>query len=43
LSGWVQEQLNYQNFFLWVIVCTLPGFIIIPFLKIDKDFGKKKE
>jgi len=42
LSGWVQEQLNYQNFFLWVLVCTLPGFLIIPFLKIDKDFGKKK-
>jgi MFS transporter, PAT family, beta-lactamase induction signal transducer AmpG len=42
LSGWIQEHLNYQNFFVWVTFCTIPGFIIIPFLKINKDFGKKK-
>jgi len=43
LSGWIQEMLNYENFFIWVVLCTIPGFLIIPFLKIDKDFGKKKE
>jgi len=41
LSGWIQEMLNYEKFFIWVIICTIPGFIILPFLKIDKNFGKK--
>lgn len=42
LSGWIQDQLNYEFFFIWVIVCTIPGLLLIPFLKIDKEFGKKK-
>jgi len=41
LSGWIQEMLNYERFFVWVIICTIPGFILIPFLKIDKGFGRK--
>ena len=41
LSGWIEEMLNYEKFFIWVVVCTIPGLILIPFLKIDKDFGKK--
>ncbi len=41
ISGWIQEQLNYQLFFIWVLICTIPGLVMIPFLKIDKNFGKK--
>lgn len=41
LSGWIQEILNYEKFFIWVMVCTIPGLILIPFLKIDSQFGKK--
>mgnify|MGYP001225707184 CR=1 FL=1 len=41
LSGKIQEILNYENFFIWVLICTIPGFLIVPFLKIDNDFGKK--
>lgn len=41
LSGWIQEMLNYERFFIWVVLCTIPGFLIVPFLKIDKNFGKK--
>jgi len=40
LSGWLQEIIGYQNFFIWVMLCTIPGFIIIAFLKIDPTFGK---
>ncbi len=43
LSGWIQETLNYENFFIWVLICTIPGFLIVPFLKIDNDFGKKQK
>ncbi|TVQ06655.1 MAG: MFS transporter [Bacteroidetes bacterium] len=41
ISGWIQEIIGYQNFFIWVVLCTIPGFIIIRFLKIEKTFGIK--
>ena len=43
VSGWLQEQIGYQHFFIWVMLCTIPGFLIIPFLKIDPGFGKKEK
>jgi PAT family beta-lactamase induction signal transducer AmpG len=43
LSGWLQEIIGYQNFFIWVMICTIPGFLVIRFLKIDPGFGIKKE
>ncbi|MFA7419649.1 MAG: MFS transporter [Melioribacteraceae bacterium] len=41
-SGALQEQIGYQNFFLWVIISTIPGFIVAALVKIDPEFGKKK-
>jgi PAT family beta-lactamase induction signal transducer AmpG len=41
-SGWLQEQLGYQNFFLWVMAATIPGFIVTALVKMDPEFGKKK-
>lgn len=41
-SGKIQEILGYQHFFVWVMLCTIPSFIVIKFLKIDPEFGKKK-
>ncbi|MDR0536562.1 MAG: MFS transporter [Tannerellaceae bacterium] len=34
-SGWIQEQIGYVQFFIWVILCGLPVFGILPFLKIN--------
>lgn len=42
VSGWIEDQIGYINFFIWVCLCTLPGFILIPFLKFNPEFGKKK-
>jgi len=42
-SGWLQEVIGYQHFFIWVIIATIPGFLILPFIPLDKDFGKKVE
>jgi len=42
-SGWLQEIIGYQHFFVWVIISTIPGFIIIKFLDIDPEFGKKSK
>ena len=41
-SGWLQEQLGYQNYFLWVMAATIPGFIVTALVKIDPEFGKKR-
>ena len=43
VSGWLQEIIGYQNFFIWVMICTIPGFLIIPFLKVDPKFGTKEK
>ncbi len=41
ISGWIQELVGYQHFFIWVLVATIPSFIVTAYLKIDKDFGVK--
>ncbi|RIH64925.1 MFS transporter [Mariniphaga sediminis] len=41
LSGWLQEIIGYQSFFVWVMICTLPIFFVLPFIKIDSSFGVK--
>jgi len=40
-SGWLQEQIGYQYFFIWILIATIPGLLLLPFLPIDEDFGKK--
>jgi len=42
-SGWLQEQMGYQNYFLWVMAAMIPGFIVTGLVRIDPEFGKKKE
>jgi len=41
ISGWIQELVGYQYFFIWVMICTIPGFIIVNYLKVDPKFGMK--
>ena len=41
-AGWLQETVGYQNFFLIIIALTIPTLAVIPFLKIDKEYGKKR-
>jgi len=43
LSGYIQNFLGYQNFFVWVLIATIPGLILSRFLTFPKDFGKKSE
>lgn len=40
-AGQLQEAWGYAPFFIWVCLCTIPGFLLLKFLKIDNDFGKK--
>lgn len=39
ISGWIQEMVGYQHFFIWVVLCTVPGFVLLKFLKIAPKFG----
>lgn len=41
ISGWLQELIGYQHFFIWVMIATIPAFIVTKFIKIDPEFGKK--
>jgi len=41
-SGWIQEQLGYPGFFLWILASTIPGFVVAAMIKIDPAFGKGK-
>ena len=38
-SGLLQETIGYRYFFNWVLVATIPGLILIKYIKIDSKFG----
>ena len=42
-SGWLQEIIGYQHFFVWVMLCMIPGLIPVFFVKIKPEFGIKKK
>jgi len=41
ISGYLQELLGYQMFFMWVLICTLPALIAIKKLPLDPHFGNR--
>ena len=43
ISGYMKELLGYQHFFIYVMICAIPGIVAIKFLKIDPFFGIKKK
>jgi MFS transporter, PAT family, beta-lactamase induction signal transducer AmpG len=42
-SGWVQSQMGYTNFFIWVCVATIPSFLVTALIKVDPAFGTKQK
>lgn len=42
-SGWLQSQLGYANFFIWVCVATLPSFLVTALIRIEPGFGTKQK
>ncbi|SFV17769.1 MFS transporter [Pseudoduganella namucuonensis] len=40
-SGWIQQMLGYQHFFLWVCLATIPAFAMTALLKVDPAFGRE--
>ena len=41
-AGWLQEQMGYNHFFIWIMICCVITFGVTALLKIDPEFGKKK-
>jgi PAT family beta-lactamase induction signal transducer AmpG len=41
VSGWLQQLLGYQYFFLWACASTLPAFAMAARVRIPADFGRK--
>jgi len=41
-SGWLQEIIGYQHFFVWVMLATIPGFLVVFFVPLNPEFGRKK-
>lgn len=42
-SGWIQDQIGYRHFFEWVMLSTIPGFIVAALIRIEPGFGKKRQ
>ncbi len=41
-AGWLQSQMGYTLFFVWVCVATLPSFTAAALLQIDPAFGQRQ-
>ncbi|MEM8946580.1 MAG: MFS transporter [Planctomycetota bacterium] len=42
-AGAMQEILGYRDFFIWVMLATIPSFFVCWLIPLDADFGKKVE
>ena len=40
-SGWLQSQLGYPWFFIWVILATIPSFVVALKIPLEAEFGKR--
>ncbi len=42
-SGWLQSQLGYKMFFIWVILATIPSFLVALKIPLESEFGKQNQ
>ena len=42
-SGWLQDEIGYVPFFVWVLVATVPSVLMAALIKIPDGFGKKAD
>src|SRR5258707_327360 len=40
-SGWLQDTVGYPHFFVWVILATVPSFLVALWIPLEAGFGKK--
>lgn len=39
-AGWIQDQLGYPKFFIWVCLATVPSFVATALIKVDEAYGR---
>lgn len=42
-AGAVEELLGYRHFFYWVLICNIATWVVTALIKVDPNYGKKKE
>jgi PAT family beta-lactamase induction signal transducer AmpG len=42
-SGWLEELIGYQHFFVWIMLAMIPSLLAVAFIRVDPQFGKKAE
>ena len=40
-SGWLQDHIGYRHFFTWVVLATIPSFLVALWIPLEREFGKK--
>lgn len=43
ISGWLQDLIGYDKFFVWILFATIPSFLVAARIRIDPTFGLKKD
>lgn len=41
VSGYIQQWLGYDGFFVWVVIAALPALFLLKYISYPADFGKK--
>jgi PAT family beta-lactamase induction signal transducer AmpG len=41
-SGWLQDHIGYRHFFVWVILATVPSFVVTLWLPLEREFGRQR-
>jgi len=42
-AGFMEKQLGYHHFFIWVLICSIVPIIAVSLLKIDPKYGQKSK
>lgn len=41
ISGYIQQWLGYDGFFIWVVIAALPALFLLKYISYPPEFGKK--
>jgi PAT family beta-lactamase induction signal transducer AmpG len=41
ISGYMQEALGYSGFFIWVLIASIPAFLLLFKIKYPPTYGQK--
>ena len=42
-SGWLQELIGYQHFFVWIMLAMIPSLLAVAFIPVDPRLWQEDE